>query len=205
MIVTAGDRSRFAIESGITQAYARVGFRALGYFVVFLSGRSYGVQAPDATMLACSLGEVEDRLKRRGRHTAPFASEPNAGLIADAFCDAIYTPDGDDKFFFGIPGGQFGDLCYDSHIKWAPDGDEAFDDQSFILQFDLGAQVRLIAFKSSADGYHHDPGTLTDLWLPEDGFYNTLSQWRDSFLKAWNTADKILESEDGADPSNGRS
>ena len=36
-------------------------------------------------------------------------------------------------------------------MQWAlvsaPDGDEAFDDGSYVLQFDVGDRVRLIAFK----------------------------------------------------------
>ncbi len=38
-----GNPKRFAIESGITQAYARLCFRALGFFVVYLQGNIYGV------------------------------------------------------------------------------------------------------------------------------------------------------------------
>ena len=44
---------------------------------------------------------------------------------------------------------------------WAPDGDEPFDDASYVLQFDVKDRVRLIAFKSS-EGYLHDPATLSD-------------------------------------------
>jgi hypothetical protein len=54
-----GDPSVFAIESEITRAYERLSFRALGYFVIYVCGRSYGVRAPDATMLACSFDAVE--------------------------------------------------------------------------------------------------------------------------------------------------
>jgi hypothetical protein len=43
------------------------------------------------------------------------------------------------------------DLC------WASDGDEAFDDGSYILPFDLRERVRLIAFKCGENGLHAPP------------------------------------------------
>jgi hypothetical protein len=199
MIITAGDKVRFAIESEITKAYERLSFVALGYFVIFVAGHRYGVLKPDASMLACSVGTVEDRILERGTHTAPFASDPNAGLIANAYRDAIFAPNQDEEVFFGIPQPQFRDLIYDNRIVWAPDGDEAFDDWSHVLQFDVGERVRLIAFTSNEEGYHHNPSTLRDLWLEADEFYGILQQWREAFKKAWAAAPKIPEAEDGAE------
>ena len=57
-LVMVGDPTLFAIESAITQAFERLGFRALGYFVVHLNGRCYGVRRPDATL---ALTEVSRR------------------------------------------------------------------------------------------------------------------------------------------------
>ena len=68
-----GSPVTFAIESEISRAYAMVGARALGFFVLLIAGERYGVRAPDASLLACSLDEVELRLSRRGSHIAPFA------------------------------------------------------------------------------------------------------------------------------------
>jgi hypothetical protein len=65
-----------------------------------------------------------------------------------------------------------------------PDGDEAFDDGSFVLQFDVQDRVRLIAFRSGA-GYVHDPDTLSDVWLPADDFYRVLEQWHQAFDREW--------------------
>lgn len=199
MIITAGDKRLFSIESEITKAYERLSFRALGYFVIVVAGHRYGVFKPDASMLACSVGQVEDRIRQRGRHTAPFASHPNAGLIANAYRDAIFGPNQDKEVFFGIPQPQFRELIYKNRLVWAPDGDEAFDDRSHVLQFDVGDRVRLIAFKSNEQGYHHDPRTLKDLWLEADEFYGILQQWRDAFQKTWAASSKISEAEDGAE------
>lgn len=67
---------------------------------------------------------------------------------------------------------------------WAPDGDAAFDDGSYILQFDFEDRVRLIAFKSD-QGYSYDPATLSEVWMPAEAFYQILQQWRDSFEDEW--------------------
>jgi hypothetical protein len=188
-----GDTSNFAIESGITQAYERLSFRALGYFVIHIGGRRYGVYTPDATMLACSFDEVQRRLAERSSHTAPFANSPNAGKIADAFRKAVFAPGQEKEFFFGIQQPEFCNVLNSNRIVWAPDGDEAFDDGSFVLQFDVGTLVRLIAFKSCEDGYDHDPITIRDLWLNANDFYHTLERWRNGFEAAWASAPKMAD------------
>jgi hypothetical protein len=179
-----GDESSFAIESTITHAYAQLSLRALGFFVIHIGGRCYGVRSPDATMLACSLGEVEDRIARRGKHTAPFAAGETAGEIADAYRDAIYAPEPGSQTYFGIPRSEFRRIIHSNHLIWAPDGDEAFDDGSHVLHFDVGHRVRLIGFKC-IEGYHHDPSTLSDKWLDADVFYGTLDRWRNAFAAEW--------------------
>lgn len=176
-----GDPMTFAIESKITRAYAQLSFRGLGFFVIFVNENRYGVNTPDATMLACSFDKVERRIADRGRHIAPFATELNAGEIADSFRNAIYA-EKQNETYFGIPLREF--KAYfgrrSSDLMWAPDGDEAFEDGSYVLQFDVGNQVRLIAFKCNASG-QHDPSTLSDLWLPQEEYYRVLQQWLDAF------------------------
>ncbi len=187
-----GDPSTFAIESGISRAYEGLGFRALGFFVLHILGERYGVYAPDASMLACSLGEVEDRLLRRGSHIAPFAASIDGGMLADAFRDAIYAPSQEGASYFGMPRSEFSNHLYSKHLVWAPDGDEAFDDGSFVLHIDVGDQVRLIGFRSG-DSYHHDVKTLRDVWLPAADFYKILEQWRADFIAEWRKSTKAPE------------
>jgi Immunity protein 42 len=187
-----GNPTIFAIESEITRAYERLGFRALGFFVLHVGGRRYGVYKPDATMLANSFDEVQERIAFCYKHTAPFATEPDGGAIADAFRNAIYA-DKQRESFFGIPLAEFCKFFYaPSNVMWAPDGDEAFDDGSFVLQFDVESRVRLIAFKSD-EGYCHAPNTLSDIWLPADDFYNILREWHDAFDAEWASAPKSAE------------
>jgi hypothetical protein len=86
-----GSPSVLAVESSITRAYERLSCRALGFFVIHVGGRCYGGRSVDATMMACSFDEVESRIALRGSHSVPFASEPDAGKIADRFRSALYA------------------------------------------------------------------------------------------------------------------
>lgn len=180
-----GDSKVFAIESAITKAYGSKSNYALGCFILHVNGHAYGVHSSEASLLACSVNEVRERLVRRGKHIASFSEEPNAGLIADSFRHAIYAPNQDQHCFFNIPHSRFIEIINSRHLLWAPDGDEAFDDGSFIIQFDINDNVRLVAFKSKIVGYGHDPKTLADIMLPANRFYNILDKWQDAFEREW--------------------
>ena len=185
-----GDPLIFGIESRITKAYENLGFRGLGFFTIHVAGRRYGVCKPDATMLACSFDSVQRRVTDRGKHTAPFALESDAGEIADSFRNAIFS-ENPRQSFLGIPSIEFNEFFNKSKTDcmWAPDGDEAFDDGSYVLQFDVKDRVRLIAFKSD-DKYSYDPSTLSDVWLAAENYYGVLKQWRDAFESEWISAPK---------------
>ncbi len=156
-----GDPHLFAIDSSVTKAYERLSFRGLGYFLIHILSASFGICEPEATLLACSLDAVEKRIEKRGLHTAPFSKEPDAGTIADAYCRSIYAQEPADSYF-GISTHAFTSFFHSNDLQMAPDGDEAFDDGSFVLQFHLGDEVRLVAFKRLRNG-DHDPATLKDL------------------------------------------
>jgi hypothetical protein len=195
-----GDPCTFAIESGMTLALSRFAFLGLGFFVLHLGGRRYGVHAPDAALLAGAFAEVQSRIARRGQHIAPFASEPRAGRIADAYCDAyrdpIWAASQEKEWFCGLRQEDFRDLIYASQFDWFHDGDNAFDEWS-VLHFDVEDRVRLIAFRSIANEFHHDPTTLTDVWLEAKEFYRVLEEWCDLLEAEWKAAPKIEVSEDG--------
>jgi len=187
-----GSTSLFGIESGISEAYERLSSRALGYFVIHVGGLSYGRRAADSSMLACSFDEVEKRIAMRGAHRASFAAEPEAGRIADAFRDAVYGAQARETYL-GIPRERFVEMLHMNRIMWAPDGDEAFDDGSYVLQFDILDSVRLIAFKSG-QRFFHDPATLRDISLKANDFYGLLQNWRDAFRAEWSSVPKRPES-----------
>ena len=176
----AGNHHDFAIESEITQVYDQASHLALGFFVLYVKGNCYGVRKEDATMLGCSYDEVKRRISKRGQHIADFA-KLEAGQIADAFRSALYA-EIQEESYFEI---ELSEFCshFQKHandLLWAPDGDAAFDDGSYVLQFDIKDRVRLIAFKSGQEN-SYDPATLSELWLPSKKYYQILQQWIDSF------------------------
>ncbi|MGF7146753.1 hypothetical protein FHS96_000362 [Sphingomonas zeicaulis] len=170
-----GDCNLFAIESEISAVPASSAQMALGFFIIHLGGRSFGVRAPDASMLGCSFNAVKNRRQRRGAHLMPMLTDIAAADIVDAFLDAIYrdTPRTD---YFGQTQRTFVDALYASGSTWAPDGDEAFDDGSHILQFDVGNRVRIIAFVN-AETPHERHESIREAWMDADAFYATLSEW----------------------------
>ena len=186
-----GDPAVFAIESGITEAYLRPSLMALGYFVIHVSGKRFGVKRPDATLLACSFDEVGKRIAERGSHTAPFPFDMNAAKIANAFIRAGYAIHDESEHFFEMPSPQFRNAITTRNLEWAPDGDTAFDDGSYVLQFDNEDTVRLIAYVSTPN-YLHDPETLRDVSLNSEDFYEILQNWRDLFENEWKEAPKML-------------
>jgi hypothetical protein len=179
-----GNPRIFAIQSEITHAYERLSLRALGFFIIHVMDGCYGVNSPEATMLANSFDTASRRIVDRGRHTASFAMGSDAGKIARSVSRAIYCDSNQDELFFGMPKSKFTDIIYSNEILWAPDGDEAFDDSSYVLQFDVGDKVRLIAF-SRAINPIYDPESLRDAWLAADDFYGVLQNWCDSFKAEW--------------------
>jgi hypothetical protein len=110
----------------------------------------------------------------------------DGGKIADAFRDAIYAEE-QEKSYFGIPLSEFCHLfsAASSDLVWAPGGDEAFDDGSYVLQFDVGERIRIVAFKCKEGHYHHDPDSLREVWLGAPEFYGVLQNWRDAFRAEW--------------------
>jgi hypothetical protein len=184
-----GSASTFALESKITKAYDELGLRALGYFVVYLADHRFGIIAEDATLLACSFDEVSRRIAARGTHTASFATVTSAESIARALRDAMYAENQENAYFFGISQPNFCEQIYSHHLIWAPDGDEAFDDGSYVLHFDLGSEIRLIGFKCT-DNHYPESASIRDVRMKADEFYEILSSWKETFLAAWATFPK---------------
>ena len=185
--MTVGDTSSFAIESEIARAFERLSFRGLGFFVIHVAGQRYGIKSPGQSMLACSFDEVGRRINGRGNHQAPFA-EAVAIDIANSYTSAVYLDNNGNQIYFGMSEAQFTETLYSNSLVWAPDGDEAFDDHSYVLQFDVGDRVRLIAFKRPDSLV--DPASVREVWLSSDTFYNALLEWRDRFMAEWESLPK---------------
>jgi hypothetical protein len=179
-----GDPSRFALESEITHAYEQPSQRALGFFAIHVGGRCYGIRAWDATMLATVFDGVSRRVAMRGRHAAPNVCNANGEALATAFSRAIYVDHEPEELFFGMRDADFQMLLNSANLEWTADGDEGFDDGSCVLQFDIEAEVRLVAF-SRATNPILDPNSLREVWIPADEFYVILQNWHDRFLAEW--------------------
>jgi len=177
--VIVGDRATFAIESEITAAVSETSQLALGCFIIHVQGRPFGVRRPDASMLGCSFNEVNNRLEGRGKHSIPRLSDIDARAIAEAYLDAVYRETSRTDFFRLSPS-EFAEALNTSAVIWAPDGDEAFDDGSHVLQFDIGNKVRLIAFVNSVSP-EDVPATLREEWVDANVFYDVLSRWSELF------------------------
>lgn len=185
--MVVGNPSVLAIESSITQPYERLSQRALGFFVIHVGGKSYGVRSPEATLLACSFDAVRRRIAQRGKHCVLFGSEPDAAKVVDAVRAAMYDEDRQGESFFGMSADALRDALASHEIVWAPDGDAAFDDGGHLLQFDQGDEVRLIAFKNT--GHEDDvASTLAEVWMNTDEFYGLLDKWQSKFEAEWAAA-----------------
>ena len=75
--------------------------------------------------------------------------------------------------YFNLSEAEFTKTLFANSLVWAPDGDEAFDDGSYVLQFDVGDRVRLIAFKRPDSEV--DPASLREIWLSSDVCSTTFS------------------------------
>lgn len=158
-----GDRSTFAIDCEITSR--RPPHQALGKFVVYLAGRRFGVDEPEASMLANSIDAIEDRLRNRGLHQCRSLTSIPAVSIANAYLSETYLDVDAAASVDWRP------------VVWAPDGDEAFDDGSHILQLDAGPSVRLIGFQNTGDALAAED--IVELTILPDAFYSVLAQCAD--------------------------
>lgn len=184
-----GDPERFAIESEISCAFESLSRRALGYFVLHIGGRRFGVLSPDATLLACSFDEVERRLERRGQHHAPEGLDLPLIELVERAETALYGWDDEapddgslDCLFKAI---------HHAHVLWAPDGDGAFDDGSRVLHFDEGDRVRLIGWKAGGMAGRIVITEHAEVTFAATEFYEVLAQWRQKFRSQWERAKKV--------------
>ncbi|WEX86797.1 Imm42 family immunity protein [Sinorhizobium garamanticum] len=169
------------------QAYPHPSQMALGFFIIHVGGNAYGVRESDASMLGCSFQEVGDRLVRKGKHRMALGPEHDGRSIAAAYLAAFYREEPEHNDFLGLSLTAFSEALISNAIIWVPDGDEAFDDGSHVLQFDIGDKVRIIAFKNTEDPADM-PDTLVEQWLDADDFYDVLERWKWLFKRQWERA-----------------
>lgn len=173
-----GDPMVFAVESTISKTYAQNSLMALGSFSIHVAGKSYGVLDPTATMLACSYDSVARRIEKCGTHEA-FFEAADALHIAMQYIYTFYQ-ESEEISLLSFDSKRFQSAVENNELIMAPDGDSAFDDGSHILQFDVGENVRILAFKNESNPKLMME-SLAEIILDKGVFYSTLSNWLQAF------------------------
>jgi hypothetical protein len=117
----------------------------------------------------------------------------SAANIAYSFRRAIYSESEGGELFFEMSVRQFTDAVSSNRLEWTAYCDEAFDDSSYLLQFEEENQVRLVAFTGTPD-FQYDPASLRDVYLSQDKFYGILQEWHDRFKRDWVSLPKVSSS-----------
>ena len=167
-----GNPTKFAVEYKITEVNEILSQRALGYFIIHVCGKTYGIKAPNATLLGSAFYELQDIIARRGTHIASFISESDAAEIANGYLVGGYSWDSENEIFFDMRADEFYSFLCSKKID-SGCFDEAFDDGTHFLLFDIGNQVRFIIFKN--EEYTANP--ISEIWLDADEFYGILADY----------------------------
>jgi len=183
-----GDTSRFAIESRMRLAYRERSMLGEGRFGFHVAGKKFGLIDHKETALACALDLIKERLASRGNHLAPFAVTHTAAEIAVGVMGAIYELDTESNTYCGLSCQAFKEAV---SLIAPGSADEAFDDGSRILHFDVPGGVRVIAYRPLRGAYRHDPSTLAECVVPSQEFYGILEKWIADFEDEWQAAPKL--------------
>jgi hypothetical protein len=182
--ILVGDVNIIAVESYVDQFLPAKGQLGVGYFIIHVAGRVFGVKDRRASVLGNSYYEVCERIGRRGKHDLSFSGQVDAKELSLSVLNILY-----DRGFKKFPLSteletEMERVLYTSNIIWAPDGDEAFDDGSHVLQIDEGRHARVIAL------VNHETEDLTidsivELRISADEFYEILYSWSRKFEEEW--------------------
>ena len=191
-----GDTSKFAIESGISQAFERRSFLALGFFLIHVGGVCYGVRDDQATMLSSPLQKLNRILRLRGLIQGPELFEQQTAAEIFELLDSVIF-EGDQRKSCQLVQDSFdvADFLYSSHAAMHHGCDEAFDDGSVLYYFPFQNKVRIIAALSGEDT-SRKLVSIRDIWITSDEFYGVIKDWRDFFQSEWLLSTKVPESED---------
>lgn len=165
-----GDVKTFAIEFQISEAHPDDHFWALGFFIVHVNGREYGVRSDNATMLANAVDGAAELLRTRGVTVNSRLSNMTADQLADEYLEIFYREISNKIAANDLKDRQTQFLS--ASCLW-PSYDEEFDDGSHILRFDLGSHVRVVGFKND----NYQPDRLTETRVKAEVFYDVISRW----------------------------
>jgi hypothetical protein len=184
-----GTPSRFALEFEIGKAYSDRRFMAAGCFRVHINGQIYGRGGSNSTSLCYSLEDINQRMTSPGHRTCTLIAEADPTEAAEAWVQARFSTSPPARVL-GVPSTDFVRMIIEQNIQFAGNDDPTWDDGSVVFQCDVEARVRLIAFrKRRTNGPLVD--AVTDLWLPAQEFYTTLTSWRDALEAQWRRTPKV--------------
>ncbi|NIJ64636.1 hypothetical protein FHR20_001567 [Sphingomonas leidyi] len=156
----------------------------IGYFLIHVGGKQYGVKKPRACVMGNSYNEIVSRISQEGEHRLSFSSKIDSKELSIYIANSIYNR--------GFEGGvipaqwskEIDDSLYANALMWAPDGDSAFDDGSHIVQVDDEQRVRITAFVN-AETQGEFENSISDVILGQETFYETLGAWAREFDGQW--------------------
>ena len=137
-----GDRSRFAVEIELHPDSPKSISTGFGLYRFWIADQPYGRSAPDASCLAASCDALRERLGQRGHHDATGMPTGNPlGILERAYWLIYRVTD----VHIASRQASAQEVAQARRLMMAPDGDEAFDDGSFVVQWDDRGVVGLAA------------------------------------------------------------
>lgn len=182
--ISSGNRSIFGIESGVFEFIENPNQLGIGYFIIQMDGKEFGVKKERATILGNSYWEIKARLARKGRHTISFGEVASAAAISCSIANIIYNRHFKSEILNAEEIDELVRKLYENDLVWAPDGDSAFDDGSHIIQIDCENYVRLICFNND-ETEDATLNSIVDLKISSLEYYGILADWRAQFSQNW--------------------
>ncbi|MBB4100454.1 hypothetical protein GGR46_004026 [Sphingomonas kyeonggiensis] len=184
MHILVGNPEMLAIESCVDEFVAQKSQMGIGYFLIHVGGRQYGVKKPRACVMGNSYNEIVSRISQDGKHILNSSSKIDSKELSIYILNSIYNR--------GFEGGvipsqwskEIDDNLYANALIWAPDGDSAFDDGSHVVQVDDGQFARITAF-INAETQDEFENSISDVILRRETFYETLGAWAREFDGQW--------------------
>jgi hypothetical protein len=175
---------QFYLESFVDSYLPDIGQMAIGYFSISIDGRAYGVKRKDASLLACSYDAVVRRLKASDSHRLSFGDKHPAHFYVHELLRAHLGDSSYQRCFTDEEREEFVAKLFSHELWWAPDGDAAFDDGSYVIQMDYPNYVRVIGFKY-LESQSETLASISELRMDSGEFYDVLEEWSGRFLEDW--------------------
>ncbi|MCA9290144.1 MAG: hypothetical protein KDA25_03385 [Phycisphaerales bacterium] len=133
-----GDQQRFAVEVRYGSDSARDIGSAFGRFRLWIRGQSFGCPGDSSSCFAPSGESLRQRWRQRGQHHADWVDRERPLAALREVHELVYLLTDDDLAERGLQPNRVAEAV---NLMMAPDGSEAFDDGSLVIQWDTDDQV----------------------------------------------------------------